>query len=105
MFGFEQENDTDTEMEMGFCVDLMGVADELDIDTSFVMGLDDMDVEQLQSVKQILEAAIEQGNQEKLRSMGRCCMGYKWHREGTGYRCAGGSHYVTDEQLKRGDNR
>jgi AAA+ superfamily predicted ATPase len=31
----------------------------------------------------------------KLASMGQCPAGYSWHREGPGFRCGGGSHYVT----------
>ena len=104
MFGFEQN--TETEIEFGFCKELTEVAEELDIDTSSLsFGLsEDLDEQSLLAIKAALEEAIEQANQEKLRQMGRCCMGYKWLREGAGYRCAGGSHYVTDEQLKAGDD-
>jgi hypothetical protein len=37
--------------------------------------------------------------QERLRLAGKCCMGFTWHRCGQGWRCAGGSHYVSDLQL------
>jgi len=37
--------------------------------------------------------------QEKLREMGVCPAGYEWLREGGGWRCAGGSHFVTDAEL------
>eukprot|EP01040_Poterioochromonas_malhamensis_P003223 gene3223-3435_t len=40
-----------------------------------------------------------QQQREKLRRIGVCPMGYTWHRCGEGWRCAGGSHYVTDSQL------
>lgn len=42
------------------------------------------------------EAKVEQ----KLREMGVCVAGYKWIRSGSGYRCAGGSHFVSDSQLR-----
>lgn len=42
----------------------------------------------------------EQANQAKLRSMGVCVMGYKWIKSSGGYRCAGGSHWVSDAQLQ-----
>ena len=37
--------------------------------------------------------------QEKLRHMGVCPVGYRWIKQAGGYRCAGGSHFVTDSQL------
>lgn len=42
----------------------------------------------------------EQVNQEKLRQMGVCVMGYRWIKQSGGYRCAGGSHWVSDAQLR-----
>ena len=41
----------------------------------------------------------EQQAQEKLRHMGVCCAGFRWIKQDSGYRCAGGSHYVSNEQL------
>ncbi|KAI3646660.1 hypothetical protein MP228_009588 [Amoeboaphelidium protococcarum] len=41
----------------------------------------------------------EQKLRKALRRIGKCEMGYEWRREGSGYRCAGGSHYVHDNQL------
>jgi hypothetical protein len=37
--------------------------------------------------------------QEKLRHMGVCEMGYAWTKEQGGYRCEGGSHFMSDAQL------
>lgn len=37
--------------------------------------------------------------QQKLREMGVCPMGYRWIKQGGGYRCAAGSHWVSDGQL------
>ena len=31
---------------------------------------------------------------QRLREMGPCPMGFAWHREGSGWRCGGGSHFV-----------
>ncbi|GAB7363399.1 hypothetical protein MBLNU230_g3676t1 [Neophaeotheca triangularis] len=36
---------------------------------------------------------------EKLKRMGRCPVGYEWIRQSGGYRCAGGSHWVSDGQM------
>ena len=41
----------------------------------------------------------EQEAQEKLRYMGVYCVGYRWIKQASGYRCAGGSHYVSNEEL------
>ncbi|KAL8814735.1 MAG: hypothetical protein Q9223_006064 [Gallowayella weberi] len=37
--------------------------------------------------------------QKKLREMGVCVAGFRWIKQAGGYRCAGGSHYVSDQQL------
>jgi AAA+ superfamily predicted ATPase len=41
----------------------------------------------------------EQQAQAKLKQMGVCPVGYQWIKQSGGYRCAGGSHWVTDGQL------
>ena len=38
--------------------------------------------------------------QQKLRQIGVCPVGFRWIKQGTGYRCAGGSHFVSNEALK-----
>ncbi|KAI1807173.1 P-loop containing nucleoside triphosphate hydrolase protein [Daldinia bambusicola] len=41
----------------------------------------------------------EKAMQEKLMRMGRCPVGYEWIPQGNGYRCAGGSHFMSNGQL------
>jgi hypothetical protein len=41
----------------------------------------------------------EEAIQEKLRQSGICTQGFQWIRTGSGYRCAGGSHFVSSQQL------
>ncbi|KAI0451342.1 P-loop containing nucleoside triphosphate hydrolase protein [Xylaria acuta] len=41
------------------------------------------------------EAAV----QKKIRDMGICPQGFRWIREGGGYRCAGGAHYLSNYEL------
>jgi hypothetical protein len=38
--------------------------------------------------------------QKKLRNMGVCPVGFRWIKQGTGYRCAGGSHFVSMAALE-----
>jgi hypothetical protein len=37
--------------------------------------------------------------QKKCREMGVCPMGFKWIKQPGGYRCAGGSHFISNTQL------
>ena len=37
--------------------------------------------------------------QATLRQMGVCCAGFRWIKQLSGYRCAGGSHFVSNEKL------
>ncbi|KAI9729943.1 MAG: hypothetical protein M1834_006140 [Cirrosporium novae-zelandiae] len=37
--------------------------------------------------------------QEKLRNMGVCVQGFQWIKQGSGYRCAGGAHYISNDRL------
>ncbi|KAL4797814.1 P-loop containing nucleoside triphosphate hydrolase protein [Aspergillus venezuelensis] len=41
----------------------------------------------------------EQKIQQKLRHMGVCPVGYAWIKQGGGYICAGGSHFISNGQL------
>jgi hypothetical protein len=50
-------------------------------------------------------AAIEKKRQEemerqkKLKVLGPCPMGYMWIKQASGYRCAGGSHTLSDASI------
>jgi hypothetical protein len=37
--------------------------------------------------------------QEVIRDMGRCPMNYEWLEQQDGYRCAGGSHFLTHAEV------
>ena len=39
--------------------------------------------------------------QKKLMQMGRCPVGYSWIRQSGGYRCAGGSHWMSGGQVQK----
>lgn len=63
--------------------------------------------EELKRLKDAEERAAavarEEAIQSRLRVLGPCPMGFSWHRCGStgGWRCAGGSHYVSDSELDR----
>ncbi|KAG2151638.1 P-loop containing nucleoside triphosphate hydrolase protein [Suillus bovinus] len=42
----------------------------------------------------------EEKIQQKLRNLGVCVRGYQWIKQPSGYRCAGGSHFIHDSQLR-----
>jgi hypothetical protein len=37
--------------------------------------------------------------QQKLREMGVCVAGFRWIKQSQGYRCAGGTHFISNDQL------
>jgi len=38
---------------------------------------------------------------KKLAQLGRCPVGYAWIRQSGGYRCAGGSHWISDSEVSK----
>ncbi|KAK8091502.1 ATPase [Apiospora hydei] len=42
----------------------------------------------------------EEASKKKLKLKGLCPMGYDWIKQPAGYRCAGGSHFVSEDALK-----
>lgn len=58
--------------------------------------------EEIEKKRQALAEARrkEQANQEKLRKMGVCVVGYRWIKQPGGYGCAGGAHWISDAQLQ-----
>lgn len=60
---------------------------------------DNLDKLQKQREKEQERRKHEQKAQQKLRDMGVCPVGYRWIKQASGYLCAGGSHYVSNEQL------
>jgi len=42
---------------------------------------------------------LEEQAQQKLRNMGVCVAGFRWIKQSGGYRCAGGSHFISNSEL------
>ncbi|KAL4998548.1 P-loop containing nucleoside triphosphate hydrolase protein [Aspergillus recurvatus] len=60
------------------------------------------ELERLRKIREAEEQTRrkEQQIQQKLRRMGRCVAGFHWIKQASGYRCAGGSHFVSNEALE-----
>jgi len=64
-------------------------------------------MEMLKNARKVAEAdalqkrlADEERAQKKLQQMGVCVAGYRWIKRPEGYQCAGGSHFVSNADLK-----
>ena len=57
--------------------------------------------EELERQQRLLRERAERAAKIRraLAEVGRCCQGYAWRREGSGFRCAGGSHTASFEQI------
>lgn len=62
-----------------------------------------LELEEIERQKRELEEKLrrEALEQAKLARMGLCPVGYCWVRQSGGYRCAGGSHWVSDGDMGR----
>ena len=54
-----------------------------------------------EAVKQAEQAQYEAEApiRAKLKELARCPAGFDWHRDGDGWRCNGGSHFVSNDDL------
>jgi hypothetical protein len=60
------------------------------------------ELREIERKKEELQEKLRREAEEraKLKRSGRCPMGYQWIKQSGGYRCAGGSHWVPDSQMK-----
>eukprot|EP00798_Chlamydomonas_sp_ICE-L_P024106 gene24106-9681_t len=56
-------------------------------------------IEKLIKMREEEQTEKEKAVQHKLKMMGRCPMDFEWLKVSGGYRCAGGSHYMSDGDL------
>jgi hypothetical protein len=61
------------------------------------------ELEEIERKKRELEEKLRREAMEraKLAQMGLCPMGFYWIRQSGGYRCAGGSHWVSDGEMQK----
>jgi hypothetical protein len=63
-----------------------------------------LEIKRLEEQKKLEEAeALRRKHaamQRRLQTMGACPAGFSWYRQGGGWRCHGGSHWVSDAQLQ-----
>ena len=57
--------------------------------------------EELARQQRLLRERVERAAKIRraLAAVGQCCQGFAWRREGSGFRCAGGSHTASFEQI------
>jgi hypothetical protein len=48
---------------------------------------------------QATKKSDEERIQQKLMNLGVCGQNYPWIKQSSGYRCAGGSHFISDSEL------
>jgi hypothetical protein len=46
----------------------------------------------------------EEAVMQRVKMIGKCCMGFEWIKMGGGYRCAGGGHFVSNSMIKAYEN-
>lgn len=46
------------------------------------------------------KSAEEAKQQARVQAIGKCPMGFNWHKEGGGWRCGGGSHFVSNVDIQ-----
>lgn len=46
------------------------------------------------------KTAAEQAKLDKAKNIGKCPMDFEWIKVEGGFRCAGGSHFVTDAEVE-----
>ncbi|KAF4831782.1 NFX1-type zinc finger-containing protein 1 [Colletotrichum siamense] len=52
-----------------------------------------------QMIKEERQRQKEEEERRKAAIIGQCCAGFEWIKQHGGYRCAGGSHFVTDAEI------
>ena len=79
------------------CQDLARIRDILNAQKGAFLG----------RMRQLIQVRLKQKSEEeamyqaKLKKIGRCPMDFEWLREEGGWRCAGGSHWVSDSDMEQ----
>lgn len=105
MFGFgdlEYGQEQERELELQAFSELLAEANDLGVDTGYSLEVvQTMDVNQLRAVRVIVEEAIAEAEINAAATLRPCPAGYAWRHEGEGFRCEGGSHYCTRDEIRQ----
>jgi hypothetical protein len=70
-----------------------------------IIELQRYELELQRIAREEMEKAVKENSRQReavlvrVQMIGKCCMGYAWIKTKGGYKCAGGSHFVSDAQV------
>ena len=80
------------------------IEDEIDLQRLIKEEMERANEREKRVLRQRERKRQEEAIMHRVRMIGRCCMGYDWIKQADGYRCAGGSHYVSDSMVNTHEN-
>lgn len=79
---------------------IKNIEKELEVQRKVREAIEKADAAEKERLKELEKMRQEAAVLERVKYIGRCPVGYEWIKCDGGYRCAGGSHYVSDAQVK-----
>lgn len=80
------------------------IEDEIDLQRLIKEEIERADEREKRVLRQKERKRQEEAIMHRVRMIGRCCAGFDWIKQAGGYRCAGGSHYVSDKMVNTYEN-
>ena len=75
------------------------IEDEIELQRLIKEEMERADEREKRVLRQRERKRQEEAIMHRVRMIGRCCAGFEWIKQDGGYRCAGGSHYVSDSMV------